>query len=171
MELYTYYRSTSSYRVRIALGLKGLGWQAVPVNPSQCQHRGSWYLAPHPQWPLPALPTAQRALPVPSPSIRVYPAAAFPSPSPLPAPALDRATGRCVAALPGCPVHSSHTLELRARICLSTFYEAETDYSNSQTTFRDPSPPRIRRRCRNINLLPISYASLPRLRGRLTLRR
>ena len=67
--------------------------------------------------------------------------------------------------------HTSRPLELRARICLSAFYESRTSYSNSWTTFRDPSPHRIIRRCRNINLLPISYASLPRLRGRLTLRR
>ena len=33
---------------------------------------------------------------------------------------------------------------------------------------RNPSPPNW---CRNINLLPISYASQPHLRGRLTLRR
>ena len=32
MELYTYYRSTSSYRVRIALALKGLAYQSLPVN-------------------------------------------------------------------------------------------------------------------------------------------
>lgn len=32
MELYTYYRSTSSYRVRIALALKGLDYQALPIN-------------------------------------------------------------------------------------------------------------------------------------------
>ena len=66
---------------------------------------------------------------------------------------------------------SPRTLESRARICLSAFYKSRTDYSNSRTTFRDPSPHRITRRCRNINLLPISYASLPRLRGRLTLLR
>ena len=32
MELYTYFRSTSSYRVRIALALKGLDFQSLPVN-------------------------------------------------------------------------------------------------------------------------------------------
>jgi maleylacetoacetate isomerase len=32
MDLYTYYRSTSSYRVRIALALKGLDYHALPVN-------------------------------------------------------------------------------------------------------------------------------------------
>jgi maleylacetoacetate isomerase len=32
MKLYTYWRSTTSYRVRIALGLKGIGYEPVPVN-------------------------------------------------------------------------------------------------------------------------------------------
>ena len=40
-------------------------------------------------------------------------------------------------------VRSSHTLELRCRICLTAFFDAKTDYSNSRTTFRDPSPHRI----------------------------
>ncbi len=63
------------------------------------------------------------------------------------------------------------TLEFRARICQSAFSNARTGTSNTRTTFRDPSPHRIQQWCRNINLLPISYAFLPRLRGRLTLRR
>lgn len=32
MDLYTYYRSTSSYRVRIALALKQLDYNQLPVN-------------------------------------------------------------------------------------------------------------------------------------------
>jgi len=32
MDLFTYYRSTSAYRVRLALALKGLDYHAVPVN-------------------------------------------------------------------------------------------------------------------------------------------
>ena len=39
MDLYTYYRSTSSYRVRIALALKGLQPRHVPVNLLQGEHR------------------------------------------------------------------------------------------------------------------------------------
>ncbi len=66
---------------------------------------------------------------------------------------------------------SRHALEFRARICQSTFSNAATGTSNTRTTFRDPSPHRISHWCRNIDLLPISYAFLPRLRGRLTLRR
>ena len=32
MELYNYFRSSASYRVRIALALKGLDYRALPVN-------------------------------------------------------------------------------------------------------------------------------------------
>lgn len=33
MKLYTYWRSTTSYRVQIALNLKGIAYEAVPVVP------------------------------------------------------------------------------------------------------------------------------------------
>ena len=32
MKLYTYFRSSAAYRVRIALNLKGIGYEAVPVH-------------------------------------------------------------------------------------------------------------------------------------------
>ena len=48
---------------------------------------------------------------------------------------------------------------------------AETGTSNTRMIFNTPSPLRTQRRSRNINLVPISYASQPRLRGRLTLLR
>ena len=60
MQLYTYYRSTSSYRVRIALALKGLDYQALPVNliaASGGEHRQAPYLALNPQGRVPALRT------------------------------------------------------------------------------------------------------------------
>ena len=52
MQLFTYYRSTSSYRVRIALALKGLDYQAVPVNliaASGGEHKQAAYLAINPK--------------------------------------------------------------------------------------------------------------------------
>ncbi len=49
MELYTYYRSTSSYRVRIALALKGLDVRAVPVNLLEGEQRAAGYTALNPQ--------------------------------------------------------------------------------------------------------------------------
>ena len=51
------------------------------------------------------------------------------------------------------------------------FLRSETGTSNTRMIFNTPSPLRTWRRSRNINLVPISYASQPRLRGRLTLLR
>ena len=48
---------------------------------------------------------------------------------------------------------------------------SQTGTSNTRMIFNTPSPLRIQRRSRNINLVPISYASQPHLRGRLTLLR
>lgn len=75
MELFTYYRSTSSYRVRIALALKGLDYQAVPVNliaPPGGEHRQPAYLAINPQGRVPALRTDEGRVLTQSPAIIEY---------------------------------------------------------------------------------------------------
>ena len=75
MELYTYYRSTSSYRVRIALALKGLDFTAVPVNllvPAGGANRQPEYLAINPQGRVPALRTEDGELLIQSPAIIEY---------------------------------------------------------------------------------------------------
>lgn len=43
MRLYAYYRSSTSYRVRIALNLKGLDYEVVPVNLLESEQRGEAY--------------------------------------------------------------------------------------------------------------------------------
>ena len=116
MELYTYYRSTSSYRVRIALGLKGLGWQTVPVNLLQGQQRGAGYLALNPQGRVPALRTDQGELLVQSPAIIEYLEEAYPDPALLPADAAARARVRGVAAIIGCDVHPLHNVAVLNRL-------------------------------------------------------
>ena len=57
MDLFTYYRSSSSYRVRIALALKGLDYRALPINLIRDggEHRQPEYLSLNPQGRLPAL--------------------------------------------------------------------------------------------------------------------
>ena len=75
MELFTYYRSTSSFRVRIALALKGLDYQALPVNliaPAGGEHRQAPYLGINPQGRVPALRTDEGDLLIQSPAILEY---------------------------------------------------------------------------------------------------
>jgi maleylacetoacetate isomerase/maleylpyruvate isomerase len=57
MRLYTYFRSSAAYRVRIVLSLKGLEWRPVPIHMLRNggEHRGSSYRAINPQGLIPAL--------------------------------------------------------------------------------------------------------------------
>ncbi len=53
--LYDYWRSSASYRLRIALGLTGEAWQSVPVNLLDAEHKSADHLARNPQGLVPAL--------------------------------------------------------------------------------------------------------------------
>jgi maleylacetoacetate isomerase len=53
--LHDYWRSTASYRVRIALGLAGIEWETRPVNLLEGAHKSSEHLAQNPQGLVPVL--------------------------------------------------------------------------------------------------------------------
>ncbi|MBB4290754.1 maleylacetoacetate isomerase [Rhizobium leguminosarum] len=53
--LYDYWRSSASYRVRIALNLLGVNYKAVPINLLDGAHRKPDYLALNPQGLVPTL--------------------------------------------------------------------------------------------------------------------
>lgn len=55
MQLYHYYRSSASYRVRIALALKGLAWESIAVHLGNGEHRGANYSALSPSQTVPLL--------------------------------------------------------------------------------------------------------------------
>ncbi|MDE8651248.1 maleylacetoacetate isomerase [Novosphingobium album (ex Liu et al. 2023)] len=57
MRLHAYYRSSTSYRVRIALNLKGLDYAIVPVDLKVAEQRGDAYRALNPFGGVPALET------------------------------------------------------------------------------------------------------------------
>jgi maleylacetoacetate isomerase len=48
-QLYNYYRSSSSYRVRIALNLKGISYEMIPISLIDHKHKSAEYLAINPQ--------------------------------------------------------------------------------------------------------------------------
>ena len=53
--LYDYWRSSASYRVRIALNLLGIGYDTVPVDLLAKQHKSPQHLARNPQGAVPVL--------------------------------------------------------------------------------------------------------------------
>ncbi|MDF2696605.1 MAG: Maleylacetoacetate isomerase, partial [Labilithrix sp.] len=55
LTLYTYWRSSASHRVRIALGYKGLSYEPVFVNLLQSEQRKDEYKKVNPMGHLPCL--------------------------------------------------------------------------------------------------------------------
>ena len=55
MKLYTYFRSSAAFRVRIALHLKGIAYEPVYVHLAKGEHRAASYAKVNPQALLPAL--------------------------------------------------------------------------------------------------------------------
>ena len=53
--LYDYWRSSASYRLRIALNLAGIAYTAVPVDLVKGEHRSEEHLARNPQGLVPVL--------------------------------------------------------------------------------------------------------------------
>lgn len=113
LKLYTYWRSSAAYRVRIALNLKGLSYESVPVHLLRDggEHRRPGYLDVHPQGLVPAL--AADGLVVPqSLAICEYLEEIHPEPRLLPGAARDRATVRGMALAIACDVHPLNNLSI-----------------------------------------------------------
>lgn len=118
VDLFTYYRSTSSYRVRIALALKGLEFNSIPVNLIRDggEHRKAAYLAINPQGRVPALRVDAGEVIIQSMAIIEYLEERSPTPPLLPVDLLERARHREVAALIGCDIHPLHNVAVLNRL-------------------------------------------------------
>jgi maleylacetoacetate isomerase len=118
VDLFTYYRSTSSYRVRIALALKGLEVNAVPVNLIRAggEHHTPGYRAINPQGRVPALRLDAGQVIIQSMAIIEYLEEHAPQPALLPRDLLARAQHREVAALIGCDIHPLHNVAVLNRL-------------------------------------------------------
>lgn len=113
MKLYTYFRSSAAYRVRIALNLKGLAYEAVPVHllkdggrQLQDDHRDI-----NPSALLPALvdegATLTQSLAIIEYLDEVHPLAPL-----LPRDALGRARVRALAQMVACDIHPLNNLRV-----------------------------------------------------------
>ena len=93
MKLYTFFRSSAAFRVRIALNLKGLQYESVPKHFARNEHRAAEYLALNPQGLIPALAVDGVVL---SQSLAIieYLNDRHPQPPLLPADPIDRARVR-----------------------------------------------------------------------------
>ena len=104
MKLYNFFRSGTSHRLRIALNLKGLKYEYVPIDLRTEQHLGAEYRALNPQSLVPALVDNGRVL-TQSPAIIEWLEERYPAPALLPGNPEARARVRALAAIVGCDVH------------------------------------------------------------------
>ena len=106
MQLYSFFRSSAAYRVRIALNFKGLSFDTVGVHLTReggRQHSRE-FRAVNPQKRVPALALSGEVL-LQSLAIIEYLDEVYPDPPLLPADAIDRAKVRAVAQIIACDIH------------------------------------------------------------------
>jgi len=109
MKLYTFFRSSAAFRMRIALNCKGLAYEALPVNLPKGEHKLAPYLTLHPQGLVPALEDGGKIY-VQSLAMMEYLEETRPQPPLLPATAEDRAYVRAVAQIIACEIHPLNNL-------------------------------------------------------------
>lgn len=109
MRLYTYFRSSAAYRVRIALNLKGVAYESLPVNLLKGEQQGEAYAAVNPQGRVPSLDIGNAVL-TQSPAILEYLDEVYPEPPLLPVGAANRARVRAAASLIACDIHPLNNL-------------------------------------------------------------
>ncbi len=113
LRLYSYWRSSAAYRVRIGLNLKGLAYETVPVHLLRDggQQHAPDYAGTNPQHMVPTLQHGVRVIRQ-SLAILEYLDEAWPSPRLLPMTARDRARVRALALMVACDVHPLNNLRV-----------------------------------------------------------
>jgi maleylacetoacetate isomerase len=114
MKLYGYFRSSAAYRVRIALNLKGIEVEHVPVHLVRDggQHRRADFLTRNPQGLVPALELDEGTLLTQSLAIIEYLETLTPTPRLFPDDPVLAAKARAVALTIACEIHPLNNLRV-----------------------------------------------------------
>jgi maleylpyruvate isomerase len=104
MQLYSFFRSGTSHRLRIALNLKGLATEYVAVDLRTEAHQSAEYKALNPQGLVPTLVKDGKVM-TQSPAIIEWLEETHPTPALLPTSPDDRAHVRAFAAMVACDIH------------------------------------------------------------------
>lgn len=112
MKLHNYFRSSASFRVRIALEIKGLRYDYLPVHLVKGEHKSDAYTAVSPSGLVPTLETDDGQRLGQSMAIIEYLDEVHPQPPLLPADPVDRARVRGLAQLIACEIHPLNNLRV-----------------------------------------------------------
>jgi len=111
VKLYTYFRSSAAFRVRIALNLKGLKYDPIFIHLAKGEHRKPEYSGVYPQGLLPTLVDGGEALSQ-SLAILEYLDETHPQPALLPKDPAGRARVRSLSLLVACEIHPLNNLRV-----------------------------------------------------------
>ena len=111
LELFSYFRSSASYRVRIALALKGLDWRYVPVHLQKNEQLAPAYAERAPARLVPLLRDGELDL-TQSLAIIEYLDETHPEPPLLPAAPAERSRVRAIALDIACEIHPLNNLRV-----------------------------------------------------------
>lgn len=111
LTLHGYWRSSATYRVRIALNVKGLDYLQRSYDLRKGEQRAPAYMALAPHGLVPALEADGKVL-IQSPAILEWIDETVPEPALLPADAFGRATVRAMAAIIACDIHPLNNLRV-----------------------------------------------------------
>jgi maleylacetoacetate isomerase len=114
-ELYTFFRSSTSYRLRIALAWKGLGYTAHYVSLPKMEHRTEEYRRLNPQGLVPLLVDGERRV-IQSMAMIEYLDEAYPEPPLMPRTIEGRAHVRAVSQIIGCDIHPLNNVRVLKRL-------------------------------------------------------
>jgi maleylacetoacetate isomerase len=128
MRLYTFFRSSASFRVRIALNHKGLKYEPAGVSLPKSEHLDKDYKSVNAQGLVPALEDGGRIL-TQSLAIMEYLDEVHPGPKLLPADPLDRAYVRALSQIIACEIHPLNNL--RTRKYIAKTYKLDEEGVNS----------------------------------------
>jgi maleylpyruvate isomerase len=112
MELYTYFRSSAAYRVRIALNLKDIKHTLIPINLLEGNHRQAEYMSINPQGFVPALKVNDGRIINQSTAMLEYLEAQHPEIPLLPSDSFDAATIRNWCNIIACDIHPLDNLRV-----------------------------------------------------------
>ncbi|MBZ9725110.1 maleylacetoacetate isomerase [Mesorhizobium sp. CO1-1-11] len=127
--LHNYFRSSTSHRVRIALEMKGVGYDYIPHHLRHGEHLEAAYLAVNPQGLVPALIWSDGMLLTQSLAIIEFLDETIPEPPLLPKDPPSRARVRMLAQMIACDIHPVNNL--RVLTSLRTLFGAgDQDVAN-----------------------------------------
>ncbi len=132
MKLHNYFRSSASFRVRIALALKGLSYDYVPVHLVKGEHRQEKYAAVSASALVPTLETDAGEQLGQSMAIIEYLEETHPQPPLLPGDPVARARVRALAQLIACEIHPLNNL----RVLKYLTHQLKVDEETKNTWYR-----------------------------------